>query len=150
MIKIPKMKHTILIIFLSSGIFLFDSCKKDTINQNADNSSSIVGNWELRIDQTGMTPTINYASGNGNILKFTATDYQVYNNGQLVKSGKYAIIKDTTALAGECLDINLSRIIYDHNRYDSKRIQLASNNRLTFLSGCSAFDSGSFKEYERQ
>ncbi len=97
-----------------------------------------------------MTAPVNYSSGNGNTLIFTATDYQVYSNGQLVKSGKYSIVVDSTALAGECLDVSLSRLIYDNNRSDSKRIQVSADNRLRFFSGCSALDSGVFKEFARQ
>jgi hypothetical protein len=148
------MKHIILSICLYTYIIFFVGCKKDNIKKISDSSSSIVGSWELRQAQYGMIPASSYASGNGNILKFTSTDYQLYSNAQLVKSGKYIIVRDATAVIGECIDITsgryLNRLTFDNNRNDSKRIEITSNNKLTFISGCSALDSGSYTEYEKQ
>ena len=146
------MKHIILTICLYTFIIFFAGCKKDNTNQTFD-ISTIVGSWELRQAQSGMIPGSNYSPGNSNILKFTSTDYQLYSNG-LVKSGKYIIVMDPTSVTGECIDITsgqyLNRIIFDNNRNDSKRIEITSNNKLTFLSGCAALDSGSYSEYEKQ
>ncbi len=144
------MKQILFTTIITCSIFLSGSCRKAADTQYPGSSGSVVGKWELRIAQTGMTAPVNYPSGNGNTLIFTATDYQVYSNGQLVKSGKYSNVVDNTALAGECLDVSLSRLIYDNNRSHSKRIQVSAGNRLRFFSGCSALDSGVFKEFARQ
>jgi hypothetical protein len=153
------MKHIILAFGLCAYIIFCEGCKKDNTEENKakeniDISTSIAGTWELRQAQSGMTPTINYSSGNGNILKFTATDYRFYSNGQFIKSGKYFIIKDTSVLASECMvippDQYVTRIVYDSNRTESKKIEQTSNNKLIFLTGCFAYDSGVYIEYERQ
>jgi hypothetical protein len=141
------------VFFVTLNIF-FIACKKDNAKNNSDISTSIVGSWELRQAQTGMIPTINYPSGNGDVLKFTNSDYQVFSNNQLIKSGLYTIVEDTSAENEVCLVIAANqfrnRIIYDGNSIERKIFIQISNNKLTFLTGCFALDGGSYKEYERQ
>jgi hypothetical protein len=130
------MKHIILAFGLCAYIIFCEGCKKDNTEENKakeniDISTSIAGTWELRQAQSGMTPTINYSSGNGNILKFTATDYRFYS--MVIPPDQY-----------------VTRIVYDSNRTESKKIEQTSNNKLIFLTGCFAYDSGVYIEYERQ
>ena len=112
-----------------------------------------VGNYEKR--SAAMNPIINkFPPGNGNILKYTNTNYEIYENGQLVKSGKYTIISDTTVEASVCpvfpAGQYTNRIIYDSNDNAAKEFIQISNNKLTFISGCYALDAGHSSEYERQ
>src|SRR5436305_11925461 len=143
------MKSAILSICISTLINFFIGCKKDSTYM----SDSIIGTWELRQAQTGMIPTKNYSAGNGNILKFTKTDYEVYSNGQLTKKGHYTITSDASVEDNVCLIIEsgkyTTRIIYDSDYMARKEFFQISNSRLSFLSGCFALDGGSFTEYEK-
>lgn len=127
------------------------SCKK---NNHADVSTSIVGSWELWQIAAGMNPNpYNYPPGNGHILKFSDEHYAIYENGSLVKSGQYLVIRDATVEVNVCLVLPsgqfTNRIIYD-STYDGPKVFLQiSNNTLTFLSGCYAYDAGSRTEYKR-
>jgi hypothetical protein len=149
------MKYIILIISFSTLITFSESCKKNTANkENSDIPTSIAGSWELRQSSGGMMPGANdYPKGNGNILKFINTNYETYENGRLIKSGQYFIIRDTTVEANVCLVLPAgrytNRIIYDSSYNTTKEFIEISNNKLTFISGCYAYDAGHSSEYER-
>ncbi|MCW3107311.1 MAG: hypothetical protein JWQ09_1817 [Segetibacter sp.] len=134
-------------LFVALTIFL-NSCKKE----NSEISTSIVGNWELVKVQAGRT--IDYPTGNGNILKFTNSNYQAFANGQLTKSGTYTIINDPTVEQEVCLvlpeDEYRNRIIYDGDNNAPKVFIQISNDTLSLLSGCFAVDAGSNTEYVRR
>jgi hypothetical protein len=136
------------LLFLICCVCLFAGCKKGT---NAI-SSSIQGLWELR-HASGMFTT-NYAPGNGNTIKFTDGRYETTTNGQPTKSGSYQVVQDLSVGAETCLVIGsgqyTNRIIYDNDLISRKVFVEISNNKLSFLSGCFAYDAGSFVEYERQ
>jgi hypothetical protein len=129
----------------------FIACKKDNINKQS--GDSISGTWELEQAQTGMIPAINYPPGNGDILKFTDSDYQVFSNNQLIKSGVYTIDEDASVQSEVCLalpaDEYRNRIIYDNDYTSHKVFIQMSNNTLIFLSGCFAFDAGVYKKYTK-
>ena len=135
------------IIYIIAFLAFFSSCKKD----NSNISSSISGTWELR-QISGMLTT-NYPAGNGNILKFTETGYEMYSEGQLTKNGKYAVVQDASVSENTCLVFNagefINRIIYDNETNAAKEFFQISNNKLTLVSGCFAIDGGAFREYER-
>ncbi len=57
-------------------IFILGGCKKD--NSLNTINSALIGNWELRQVQGGMTPTIKYPLGNGSIYQFTDTTYSTF------------------------------------------------------------------------
>ncbi len=98
------MKHSILLMLF---LFLLGSCKKEGVN----NGQPIVGSWELRTAISGMTGVqTNYAPGNGNTLEFGKITYHTFNASQLVKSGTYKIIKDTSRINQQIFD----RIVYDN------------------------------------
>ena len=96
---------------------------------------------------------VNYPPGNGNILKFTESEFQIFTTAQLIKSGQYRIIEDGTVATEICLviptDQYRNRIIYENNFFDTKIFVQVSENKLTFLSGCFAYDAGNYKEYLR-
>jgi hypothetical protein len=142
------MKYFIVTICLAAIIVFFGSCKKDRTM-----SISIIGTWELRQTQNGMIPTIDYSPGNGNILIFSESGYEKYTNGNLIKSGHYALVRDVSAEAVVGLVIPsgqfTNRIIFDTDLASSKTFIEVSNNRLTLLSGFFPLDGGSNVSYER-
>ena len=146
------MKRTLFPILFGSLILVQLACRKDNINNNNLTLTSIIGSWELNREQLGMLP-VSYPSGNGNILKFTDSEFQIFINGQLVKSGQYRIVRDSSVATETCLviptDQYRDRIIYKNNYFDTKIFVQVSENKLTFLSGCFAYDAGNYKEYLR-
>jgi hypothetical protein len=146
------MKQLILLACLVFIVTFFVSCKKN----NAENTStSIIGSWELRQTSAAMNPLVNnYPEGNGNIIKFSEANYEIYENGQLKKSGQYKVIADTTVEESVCLVFPdgqfTNRIIYDNDYNASKIFLEISGNNLSFVSGCYAVDDGHRSEYERQ
>jgi hypothetical protein len=136
-------------LFTACGVallLLLNSCKKDKAP-----SSSIVGTWEIQSSR-GSIPTITYASGNDSLLKFTSSTYTVYSKGQVVKSGTYSIVADSSfdALVVQAGEFT-HRIIYDGNDPNTsfKKFLQVSGNKLTFISGNFALDSGSETIYRR-
>lgn len=115
-------------------------------------TTALESRWELR-KVSGMS-TVTYPPGNGNILQFTGSRYQIYQNGALVKSGAYLVIKDTTVNTSTCLIFApgrfANRIIYDSNYNITRTFEETCNNQLTIVSGCFAYDGGSFSFYEKQ
>jgi hypothetical protein len=72
----------------------FLSCKKE--NAALQNSSSIIGKWEIRKNYGGFTGAVRiYQPGTGTTLQFNAdstfTDYQAF---KLNKQGKFRVIKN--------------------------------------------------------
>jgi hypothetical protein len=147
------MKHFILIISLGAITIFLGSCKKDISKVDNINSNSIVGIWELRQAQNGMIPTIEYSPGNGDILKFSDSTYENYTNGNLIKSGHYILIRDTSVEAEVGLVIPTgrftNRIIFNSDFASRKTFIEVSNNKLTLLSGFFPLDGGSNQLYEK-
>src|SRR6185295_7489607 len=117
--KKPVMRDHVIKIFLGFMILLPCGCKKDKAKDPSINLTSIIGSWELRKVQNGMGPIVDYPSGNGNILKFSNSSYEKYENDTLVKSGQYTIIEDNSVVAETGLGIPSGqfskRIVYDND-----------------------------------
>lgn len=143
------MRCIVLSVLLTTFTTFFTGCKKDSTATN----NPITGSWELVKEQSGRTPAINYNAGNGNILKFTHTNYEAFANGQLKRNGTYMIVHDTSADSELCLvlpaDQYQDRIIYDGDTTHKVFMQI-SRDTLSFLSGCFASDAGVYQEYVRQ
>jgi len=126
------------------------SCKKD--HGSTSDTSAFVGNWELSQVIANM-PTINLASGNGNVLTLTANTYAFRENGQLKKNGTYTLKDDVTAEQNVCLVFAAGtftkRIIFDGDESAPKTFIDVTNNQLSLASGCFADDSGSKRIYKR-
>lgn len=135
-------------VLLTCSFFL-PTCKKDSGNT----PGIIEGNWEL-LRISGSRATVNYPAGNGNLLKFTNSSYEVFENSQKVKSGTYTIIDDPSAPAAVCLilpsDQYRKRIIYDDDYNASKKFFQISKDTLSIISGCFASDAGTNVEYLRR
>ncbi|MGZ3751265.1 MAG: hypothetical protein ACXVB0_07100 [Mucilaginibacter sp.] len=115
-------KYAILLLVISLCV----NCKKDAIPVSA----SLIGTWELRENISGQTgqPT-HYNTGNGNIMKFTATNYEIYSTNSLVKSGTYKVKKDTFSLDHTLRD----RIIYDNQDNSIRTFFAIENNQLNLF-----------------
>lgn len=116
------MHGTYLRLAIILSCFLVISCKKDR-----DQFPPISGSWELRTAYNGQGGTTNYPPGNGNLLKFTATNYQKYSNGALEKTGTYELMKYNTKVIGGVRD----RIVYDNDLNAPPVIVNLSNDSLT-------------------
>ena len=143
-----EMTYSSIILFLALPFFLA-GCNKDSTNT----SNSIEGSWEL-VRISGSRPIINYPAGNGNVLKFTNSTYEAFENGSLEKRGTYTIVEDNTVETNVCLDLPddqfRDRIIYDNDNRATKSFLQISNDTLSFISGCFAVDAGSRTEYVRK
>jgi hypothetical protein len=85
-----KAKFYVLIITI-----VFFSCKKE----NNSFEKKLEGTWELSSFTSGLTgKNTSVNAGNGTIYKFTAIQFQKFDNGQLIKSGTFIIKKDTIQL----------------------------------------------------
>jgi hypothetical protein len=142
------MKYFVPIVSLTVFIIFFAGCKKDI-----SHPTTIIGTWELRQAQNGMTPAITYPPGNENILKFSDSGYAKYVNGNLIKSGHYQLIRDTSVEAEVGLVVPsgqfTNRIIFDGDSLSHKTFIEVSDNKLTLLSGFFPLDGGSNMLYER-
>jgi len=140
------MKRAVIFCCISL-LWLFVGCKK----YNSGTNNSIRGTWELR--SVSGSFQINYPTGNGRTLTFRGNNYEIRENGSITHSGQFEIIPDNTAASSTCLNINTdqytNRIVYDNNLNATKVFFELSGNKLTTLSGCFAFDAGSFSEYVR-
>ena len=147
------MKYFSVSIWLIAITVLSGSCKKDASKKDTGDTNRIIGSWELRQAQHGMIPTVDYASGNGNIIKFSVSGYEKYTNGNLIKSGQYDLIVDNSVETEVGLVISSGqftrRIIFDRDLTAPKTFIEVANNKMTFLSGFFPLDGGSYVLYEK-
>ncbi len=140
------MKH-LLFIIIPSLLFII-SCTKHSAVTNA----SIDGTWELT--KISGNITLNYPSGNGNLLKFSDSTYQLYTSGTLKKNGTFTLMQDSTASSFTCLVFSAgqfnTRIVFDTVFSSPKTFVQIKDNTLSFVSGCFANDGGSFTYYARK
>lgn len=91
---------------LALFILIFISCKKDD-----ENISPLEGSWELKSSTDGMTGSVTeYPANNGNLITFTGLNYQIFSNHQLVKSGTFKVVEETSIISNS----KGKRIIYDN------------------------------------
>jgi len=98
------------------------SCKKES------DDSRIIGEWEIRSYAGGLLPSAQFPAGNGQVLKFTATDYVQIKDGQILKSGTYKIIEE------KFWEGNY-RIIFDEDLQALPTYLKISDNKLTIFTG---------------
>ena len=139
-------------IYLAMLLLVFASCKKEEAKQTTClTGNSIIGKWELRKDYGAMLAAKFYDAGNGNIMQFGDSTYQVFANNQLQLSGTYKLIPDSTAVQNVCLVVAENfkqRIVFNGNLNGPKVFVNISGKKLGFLSGCFALDAGWGKDYE--
>ncbi len=147
--------RTIAVIFFVLGMVLIQSCNRHSSANYQAGQPSIVGTWTLSESSGGMRPGVaKHPPGNGNNLKFTATDFETYEAGQLVKKGKYTIVNDTTVEKSVCMVLPrgefTKRIIYNSDTTADKVFFKIEGDKLTFISGCYAYDAGHQETYVKQ
>ena len=142
------------VVFAVAFSFLLQSmaCNKND-NKKLKSNASLIGTWELRESSAAMNPTVSkFVAGNGNLVIFTDNTYEFRRDGQVVKSGKYKVISDSTVEQSVCLIFPkgeyAQRVSYDGN-VEPKRFFQISGNKLSFVSGCYAVDAGHKEEYEK-
>ena len=137
------------------AILCFQSCSTSNPEKAIASSPSLAGNWELRETTAAMMPGAKaHLAGNGSRLQFTETTYEQYENGKLINSGKYNVVKDSTVSQAVCLELAKDkypyRIIFEKQEEEPKEFFELVNNKITFISGCYASDGGHTKTYEKQ
>lgn len=86
------------------------SCKKEQ-----KETSTLIGSWELSADVNGFTGTkTSYDPGNGSIIKFTAKNYERFQDGKITESGTYNIEKFMSLITKK----EEQEIVYDGRKED--------------------------------
>lgn len=173
------MKNQLLIVALLLIVSSFQCAKENKVNSNTETGQRAVlpasqqGKWELRESRSDMG-LINHQPGNGDILNFAGSKYEVFNKNILLKSGAYSIEADATVEQHLCLvnlkEIYKHRIVFDNERkyneyysqgsdtlkpptvvvqeYGKIFIGFSKNSdTLMLASGCFASDGGSISKY---
>ena len=155
------MKYLLNILSLSLLVILAGSCKKEHATLKlANNSSPIVGTWELR-QMVAQVGTINYPAGNGSTLEFdesnyltTDSTYKMFFQGNQPKQGSYQIIRDTSVNTSTGLVVArgqfANRIILNNDTTTDKIFYQVTNNKLVILSGYFPLDNATEMTYERK
>ena len=93
------------ILLIAFAAITFSACKKNRLSEVHD---SIQGRWELRSSTGGFVGPMNYAPGNGNIVKFTSSHFMYYKMDSLLSETPYTISVTTNPqsgkLAGKIMD----------------------------------------------
>lgn len=102
------------------------------------------GKYELRTRTGGIAgETKTYSPGNGNAYLFeTGSDYKLYTDGQLSKSGSYKITQDSSVV----LHQPASRIIFDSQVNAMRTLIKFSSNKMTIQED--VYDGRTY-EYEK-
>lgn len=79
------MRNILMIAILAIAV---SACKKDKLSDIHD---SIQGKWELRSSAGGFVGPLDYAPGNGNIVKFTSSHFMYYKKDSLLSETPYTI-----------------------------------------------------------
>jgi hypothetical protein len=99
---------------------------------------SIEGKWELEASFNGMTGgKSDYPPGNGKILKFGKTNYEILDKGQVVKSGIYRVVSEVSILT----KLSGNRIIYDDETDSVRTFIEIKDGKLSYF--IDAYDAGS-------
>ncbi len=131
-----KNLNLITIIF---AVLLF-GCKEDQVQPE-----SLIGTWELRHVlgvQIAGAPS-DFPKGNGSIIQFSADEYQRIEDGKVVSTGTYRIVKESAEIDGTKYD---QRIIFDDDQW--KTFIKLTGNKLLICSGTIAAD-GATATYEK-
>ena len=154
------MKNKILIVGLFSIYLFIAACNKEEAIEQTEQKTivgkvhlpAIVGTWELR-HIAGMAQR-NYAKGNGNIIVFTDSTYQRFMDGIMYNSGRYLLVKDTTASKTTGTGVPAGKfthqIIFQNSLSSFSTFIEVDDKTLMLLSGYFPLDSGSLSTYEKQ
>lgn len=157
------------LLLLASAAVLFiaiAACTKHQIASSKEKAAclnpaaAITGKWELRqmIAQVG---TVNFASGNGNVVEFKDTtysttnpDFSIFVRGNHPNSGSYHIVPDTSVVQSVGLNIPVGqfryRIILNSDTTSDKIFYQADDDKLIIISGYFPLDGGVQLTYQKQ
>ena len=132
----------VITLFLLAGLLFTLGCKKEsTAPQQEKLADQVIGSWQLKEVRGAQVP--GFTITGIHILKFSATDYQVIEDGKLTESGKYSIVKDA-----ETWTTN-DRLVVDNAQITWKRFVSVSNGQLTIYSFAPIAADGREDIYER-
>ena len=124
-------------LILISVATLSLSCKKE--KETIITPKDFLGSWEKRSSVGGMLVPVtppDFSPGNGNILKFTETNYERLSKGQPAIKGTYKLIREEFEQSG-----NMKyRIIYDGDTGDIKEFVEIVDGKLKVYHGTIAAD----------
>jgi hypothetical protein len=124
------LKYFIISLFVVTSILT--GCKKEQVLPQA-----LIGKWELRDvsgSQVSNKPSA-LKAGNGDIIEFSDSQFQHFQNGKIISSGTYILIKDSTKIDGtEYADA----LIY--NKENLKWYVKVSGSKLMMSIGSIALD----------
>jgi hypothetical protein len=137
------MKHILFLVGYLGCIIFLSGCTKDGVHFKP----RLTGSWELRDIKGGFfgpggPPDV--TPGNGNMLKFSDSEYQFYSRGQLITRGTYIVIKKDTYNGSFPADA----LVLDSLQYEFARFTITKNT-LTIYHGSIAAD-GYIAKYARQ
>ncbi|MGX5690391.1 hypothetical protein [Arcticibacter tournemirensis] len=127
------------LIALVFAVLLF-GCKEDEVQPE-----SLIGTWELRHvlgGQIAGAPS-DFPKGNGKIIQFSADEYQRIEDGKVVSTGTYRIVKESAEIDGTKYE---QRIIFDDDQW--KTFIRLTGNKILICSGTIAAD-GTTATYEK-
>jgi hypothetical protein len=124
-------------LMLISVATLSLSCKKE--KETTITPKDLLGSWEMRSFVGGYqdvsVPPMTYPPGNGNILRFTETNYEKLSKGRPSVTGTYEL-KLEKFQAGKLM----SRIIYDGKTDDTEQFVEIVDGKLKVYFGIIAAD----------
>lgn len=134
-LKLQNMKILNLIVICL--ITLLFSCKDDTHDIQPD---TLIGTWEVRHIlgvQVANAPSV-FPKGNGQIIQFSASEYQEINDGKVISKGSYKIVDEQAAeIDGTTYT---QRIVFEDKSVDWKVFIKLSGTKLSLCYGSIAHD----------
>lgn len=125
------------------------ACEKVTepeeeFGETAGPAVPLTGVWELAYSSGGNSTPQTYAPGNGNLLKFSDTHYEVHTGGALRWRETYTVVDDTTAAEKTCRTLPEGEfrqaIVQGSSGY--RQFFEIRGRQLTLISGCVSADGG--------
>jgi hypothetical protein len=153
-----NMKIFSVLAFIGIAAIPVSSCNKESKNA-IDNSTSLVGKWEIR--QVAGNFTTNYPPGNGSVVEFTNSTYStgspndhIFIQGAGPSQGSYKIVADGTVNINTGMEYPAgqfaNRMILNDDTISNKLFYQVKGDKLIFVSGNFLVDGGVQKTYQRQ
>jgi hypothetical protein len=121
-----------------------ESDEKTTLSPCSSESTSIIGNWEIRSSDGGMLPGKRYSSGNGIVTEFTETMYKQYDQGVLTFEVPYTLSASESMNDGR----PMQKMILEGYENLEYRVRV-DGSMLTMEFGTSLAADGVISTYER-
>lgn len=140
--------HRIVTSYLAAITLLVSAgCKKDAAARK-----SLQGTWELRWTG-GSWIQLDYAAGNGNLLKLSKNGYEIHKDGAIIESGTYTTKSRGIATGSDCTPEAPAQsgniIIFSNDPHNIQQAYQFKDNQLETRFGCFALDGGVIRRYEK-